>query len=152
MPAGYTVESNGDVALTAATAKCVVGVVAGAGISVRVTEAGIGFDGTSATAEPVTVELCRGDGTSANGTSTAHTPAQVRGATRTVQCTARRNFTAEPTVLTVLKRWLFHPQTGGMHQLPLGREVEHTGAGGLYLRCTAPAGVNVQAYMEFEEG
>ncbi len=151
MPAGYTVETTADVALVAATPKTILGVVAASGVACRVVEASVGFDGVSASAEPVTVELCRGDGTGA-GTSTSQTPRQTRGATRTVQCSGARNYTAEPTTLTVLKRWLIHPQTGQMHQLPLGREVEHTGAGGLFLRCNAPANVNAQAYMEFEEG
>jgi hypothetical protein len=151
MPAGYTVETTADVALTAATAKTILGIVAASGVACRLVEAGISFDGVSATAEPVTVELCRSSGAGA-GTSTSQTPVQTRGATRTVQCSGARNYTAEPTTLTVLKRWLLHPQTGMMHQLPLGREPEHTGAGGLFLRCTAPANVNAQAYMEFEEG
>lgn len=151
MPAGYTVETTADVALSAATAKTILAVVAASGIACRAVEIGVSFDGISGVAEPVTVELCRSTGATA-GTTTSQTPLQTRGATRTVQCTGARNYTAEPTVLTVLKRWLVHPQTGTMHQLPLGREVEHTGAGGLMLRCTAPATVNAQAYIEFEEG
>lgn len=151
MPAGYSVQTTADVALSAATAKTILGVVAGSGIACRATEIGVSFDGVSSIAEPVTVELCRGDGSGA-GTSTSQTPAQVRGATRTVQCSGARNYSAEPTTLTVLKRWLVHPQTGAMFQLPLGREVEHTGAGGLFLRLTAPATVNAQGYIEFEEG
>lgn len=149
--AGYTVQTTGDVALSAATAKTILGVVAGSGITIRVTEFDVSFDGTSSTAEPVTVELCRGDGSTA-GTSTSQTPAQVRGATRTVQSSGARNYTAEPTSLTVVKRWLVHPQTGRGVQFPLGRECEHTGAGGLFLRLTAPATVNAQAFIEFEEG
>lgn len=149
--AGYTVQTTADVALSAATAKTILGVVAAANVTARLTEIAVSFDGVTSTAEPVTVELCRGDGTGA-GTSTSQTPAQVRGFTRTVQCSGARNYSAEPTTLTVLKRWLVHPQTGMMAQFPLGREVEHTGAGGLFLRLTAPAAVNAQAHMEFEEG
>lgn len=151
MSAGYTVQTTADVALSAATAKTIVGVIAASGVSARATEIGVSFDGVTATAEPVTVELCRGDGTGA-GTSTSQTPAQLRGFTRTVQCSGARNYSAEPTTLTVLKRWLVHPQTGMAVQFPLGREVEHTGAGGLFLRLTAPATVNAQGYIEFEEG
>lgn len=149
--AGYSTQTTADVALSAATAKTILGVIAGSGITIRATEIGVSFDGTSSSAEPVTVELCRGDGTSA-GTSTSQTPVQLRGATRTVQASGARNYTAEPTTLTVLKRWLVHPQTGIAVQFPLGREVEHTGAGGLFLRCTAPATVNAQGYIEHEEG
>lgn len=152
MAAGYTVESNGDIALSAATAKTVLSVINAANSLIRITEFAASFDGTSGTAEPVTVELCYSTQAGA-GTSTSHTIAQIRGPTRTVQATGARNFTAEPTTLTVWKRWLVHPQTGIVVQFPLGREPECVvTADALLLRCTAPASVNFQGYIEFEEG
>jgi hypothetical protein len=152
MPAGYTVESTGDIALSAATAKTVLSVINASNGLIRITELAACFDGTSGTAEPVTVELCSSTEAGA-GTATSHTIVQVRGPTRTVQATAKRNFTAEPTTLTVLKRWLVHPQTSLCLQFPLGREPEQVvTADALCLRCTAPATVNFQGYMEFEEG
>lgn len=151
MSARYTAETNGDVALTAATAKTILSVINSANGLIRIIELGVSFDGTSSSAEPVTVELCSSTQATA-GTSTSHTIVQSGGATRTVQATAARNYTAEPTVLTVLKRWLVHPQSGLVVQFPLGREPEQvTGGDALCIRCTAPAGVNAQAYMEFEE-
>lgn len=152
MAAGYVAETTGDIALSAATAKTILNVINAANGLIRLTELAVSFDGTSSTAEPVTVELCSSTQATA-GTSTSHTIVQVRGPTRTVQATAARNYTAEPTTLTVIKRWLVHPQTGLMVQFPLGREPEQvTTADGLCIRCTAPATVNVQAYIEFEEG
>lgn len=152
MAAGYTVDTTGDVALTAATAKSIVSVVAAANAPIKVTEISVSFDGTSSTAEPVTVELCLSTEATA-GTSTSQTPVQIRGATRTVQASGKRNFTAEPTVLTAVKRWLVHPQTTYTIQFPLGREVEqNTTQDAVVLRCTAPASVNCQGYIEFEEG
>jgi hypothetical protein len=152
MTAGYTVESNGDIALSAATAKTVLAVINAANSLIRITEISACFDGTSGSAEPVTVELCYSTQATA-GTSTSHTIAQIRGPTRTVQATAARNYTAEPTVLTVWKRWLVHPQTGLVVQFPLGREPECVvTADAICLRCTAPAAVNFQGYLEFEEG
>lgn len=149
---GYTVESNGDIALTAATAKTVLSVINAANSLIRIVEFAACFDGVSATAEPVTIELCSSTQAGA-GTSTSHTILQCRGPTRTVQATAARNYTAEPTVLTVLKRWLVHPQSGLVMQFPLGREPEQvTTADALALRVTAPATLNFQGYMEFEEG
>lgn len=153
MAAGYTVESNGNIALSAATAKTILNVIAASNSLVRITEMSVSFDGATATATPVTVELCKST-QGAAGTSTSHTIAQVRGPTRTVQATAARNYTAEPTTLTVLKRWLV-PAFNGLLviQFPLGREPEQvTSANGLCLRCTAPATVNAQGYLEFEEG
>lgn len=152
MAARYTAETTGDVALSAATAKTVLNVIAGSNALFRIIEFGVSFDGTSATAEPVTVELCYSTQGGA-GTSTSHTITQTGGPARNVQATAARNYSAEPTTLTVWKRWLVHPQTGIVVQFPLGREPEETvTADGLCLRLTAPAAVNCQAYIEFEEG
>jgi hypothetical protein len=152
MAAGYTVETTADVALTAATAKTVLSVINAANSLIRLCEFAVSFDGVSATAEPATIELCSSTQAGA-GTSTSQTPVQLRGPTRTVQATGARNYTAEPTTLTVLKRWLVHPQTGIMVQFPLGREPEQTvTADALCLRVTAPATLNCQAYLEFEEG
>lgn len=152
MAAGYTVESNGDIALTAATAKTVLSVINAANSLIKIVELSACFDGVSGTAEPVTVELCYSTQAGA-GTSTSHTIAQIRGPTRTVQATGARNYTAEPTALTVWKRWLVHPQTGLALQFPLGREPECViTADAVCLRCTAPATVNFQGHLEFEEG
>lgn len=152
MAAGYTVETTADVALTAATAKTVLSVINAANSLIRLCELSVTFDGISATAEPATIELCSSTQAGA-GTSTSQTPVQIRGATRTVQATGARNYTAEPTTLTVLKRWLVHPQAGLIIQFPLGREPEQvTTADALCLRVTAPATLNCQGYLEFEEG
>lgn len=152
MSAGYTVETAGDIALTAATAKTILSVINAANSLIRLVEIGVSFDGVSGTAEPVTVELCSSTQATA-GTNTSQAPVQCRGPTRTGQASGARNYTAEPTVLTVLKRWLVHPQTGMVIQFPLGREPEQvTTADALCIRCTAPAAVNVQGYLEFEEG
>lgn len=152
MAAGYTVETTADVALTAATKKSILSVISGANSITRVVEFGVSFDGTSATAEPVTVEL-EGSTQATAGTVTSHTPVQIRGATRTTQATAGRNYTAQPTVLTAWKRWLVHPQTGIEMQFPLGREPEQiVTADAIVLSCTAPATVNAQGYIEYEEG
>lgn len=152
MAAGYTVETTADVALSAATAKTILSVINAANSLIRIVEFGVSFDGTSATAEPVTIELCSSTQATA-GTSTSQTPIQCRGPNRTVQATGARNYTAEPTTLTVLKRWLVHPTSGIVLQFPLGREPEQvTTSDALCLRCTAPATVNAQGYIEFEEG
>lgn len=153
MPAGYTVETNGDIALAAATAKTIMNIINATNGLIRLCEFAVSFDGVTATAEAVTVELCSSTQATA-GTTTSHTIAQCRGPVRTVQATAARNYTVEPTVLTVLKRWLVTPFAGCLVvQFPLGREPEQvTTADGLCIRCTAPAIVNVQGYMEFEEG
>lgn len=154
MPAGYTVATVGDVALSAATAKTIINVINAANGLVRIVELSVSFDGVTASAEPVTVELCSSTQATAGTPGTSPTPTQLRGPTRTFQGTAALAYTAEPTVLTVLKRWLV-PAFNGLLvlQFPLGREPEQvTTADGLCLRCTAPATVNCQGFLEVEEG
>jgi hypothetical protein len=152
MAAGYVVNNTADVALSAATAKSILSVINASGALIRIVELSVSFDGTSATAEPVVIELCSSTQATA-GTSTGFTPVQLRGPTRTVQATAAVNYTAEPTVLTPLKVWLVHPQTGMIIQSPLGREPEQVvTADALLVRCTAPANVNTRGYLEWEEG
>lgn len=152
MAARYTVESAGDIALSAATAKSTLAVINAANALHRIIEMSASFDGQTAGNEPVTVELCRSTQATA-GTSTAHTIAQSGGPVRTVQASGQRNYTAEPTVLTSIKRWLVHPQTSFTLQFPLGREPEEPTTSDAYIiRCTAPDAVNFQGYLEFEEG
>lgn len=153
MASRYTVESNGDIALAAATAKTVLSYIASSGGVFRLIELSASFDGVTATAIPVTVELCRSTEAGA-GTATSHTCAQSGGPTRTIQGTAKRNYTAEPTVLTVLKRWKVRPDGGLLVlQFPLGREPEQVvTVNALSLRVTAAAIVNFQGYLECEEG
>ena len=153
MPARYSVETTTDVDLTATTAKTILSVICGANAPIRIIEFSVSFDGVVAAAEPCTVELCSST-QGAAGTSTSQTPVQTGGPTRTVQASGARNYTVEPTTLTVLKRWLVHPTAGMIYQAPLGRETEqNTTADALCLRVTSPGGVeNVQAYIEFEEG
>ena len=152
MSARYTIETTADVALTAATAKTVLNYISAANSPFVLVEFAVSFDGTSATAEPVTIELCYST-QGAAGTSTSQTPVQTGGTARTVQGSGARNYSAEPTTLTCWKRWLVHPQTGIVMQFPLGREPEQTvTADALCLRVTAPATLNCQAYMEIVEG
>ena len=152
MAAGYTVVS-GSVALSAATARTVVNVINAANKLIRLTDFQVSFDGVTATAVPVLVELCNSTQATA-GTSSAGTIRQLRGPTRTVGATAAVAYTAEPTVLTTLKSWWVRADGGLLIiQFPLGREPEQvTTADGLCIRCTAPATVNVRAGIEFEEG
>lgn len=153
MGATYSVAATADIALSAATAKTVVSAICAANSPLRVTELGVSFDGVSGTAEPVVVELCSSTQAGAGTPGSSPTPLQVSGATRTVQGAGALNYSAEPTVLTVIKTWLIHPQTGFVIQFPLGREPQqNTTADALCIRCTAPATVNCRAYLEFEEG
>jgi hypothetical protein len=141
-----------------AGAKTVLNVIAGANQPVSIFEWGISFDGVTATAVPATVELCQSTQAGA-GTSAASPPAivQVGGRPLTAQPTVGHNYTAEPTVLTVIEQ-LFVPQFMGafVKQYPLGLEPDTDLSGGtvkaLALRINVSANVNALAYIRFGIG
>jgi len=154
MSAGYVVAGVGNMALSAATAKTIVNVINSANGLIRLTEISASFDGVTATAVPVAVELCSSTQATAGTPGTSPTPRQIYGPTRAALSTAAEDYTSEPTVLTVLKTWFIRAD-GGVFvlQSPLGRETEQSvTVDGLLLRCTAPAAVNARGYIEFEEG
>src|SRR4051812_27400285 len=119
----YTARS-GQLALAAATARTCCRVAATSAIGFELLEFGVSFDGTSASAVPVLVELFTDSGAS-GGTSAAITLAQMRGTTVTATVTGA-SYSVEPTYtsLVVLKDWLVPPTGGLTIQFPLGREAE----------------------------
>lgn len=147
----------GAIALTAATAKTVLMLIAGTSDQPILTETQVSFDGITATAVPVLVEFISSTQAGA-GTTTAATPKQVRGWTIQVpQTTAAINYTVEPTVVEVYRK-IFVSPNGGVFALqePLGREptgvvTASTQFKGQGIRLTAPAAVNTHADQQFEE-
>lgn len=152
MPAPiYSAVTGGAVALSAATAKTILGWKAHANSSLLLLKWRVAFDGVTASAVPVLIELVYSTwGVNAPGTnSTSVTPAQKSGRVLTVGATAGKTWTAEPTTLTVLEEQLLTPNGGlVMYDYPLGTEPECALGEGFGIRCTAPAIVNVRATME----
>lgn len=147
----YSIITGGAVALSAATAKSILGAKAHANSGLQLSAVRIGFDGVTASAVPVLVELCYATFASNEpGTnSTSVTPAQKSGRRLTAGFTAGKTWTTEPTVLTVLDEWLLTPNGGlVLLDLPLGTEYDTALGEGLLIRCTAPASVNVRATMD----
>ena len=143
------------VALTAATAKTVLGLTAGSANQPALVEMGFGIDGTSGS---VLVEL--GLLTNAGaGTATSITPQQVRGwPAQTSAQTAAYNYTAEPTAYsTIARQWLFPmPLGAALLQFPLGREVTgivtaSTVGKLIAVRVTSTVTANCRVYLEYEE-
>lgn len=149
----YAVSAGADVALSAATAKSIIGIRAGASFSIELLMASVAFDQSGSAAptnEPITVELCTATfATNAPGTnSTTITPAQFGGPVLTHGMTAARNWTTEPTVLAVIDEFLVHPQAGLKEYFPLGGEPNPGGLNnGFVLRVTAPNAVNARASL-----
>lgn len=154
MKAGYTIVTGGAVALSAATAKTIIGVKSHANFGVDLTYTEVGFDGVTASAVPVLVELCYCTwATNAPGTnSTSLTPAQEYGRVLTVGATAGKTWTTEPTVLTVIDEMLLTPNGGLVRwtYTPGMNSLDSALGEGFAIRCTAPATVNVRSTMKFE--
>jgi hypothetical protein len=138
-----------EIALSAATAKTILQLVAASNHRAKLLSWGVFFDGTSATAEPVQVRLLRQ--TSA-GTMSALTPVKNDDSlAETLQTTAQHTATAEPTAGDVLEAIEVHPQGGYEKIYPLGQEPVIGGGDRIGIECTAPASVNVRASVTFEE-
>lgn len=149
MAAFLGIAQQAEVALTAATQKTVVQIVAAANHRVKILGWGVFFDGISTTAEPVQAVLQR---QSTAGTSSALTPVKLDDSlAETLQTTARHTATVEPTSGDVVDAIEVHPQQGYEKLLPLGQEIICGGGDRIGIRCTAPAGVNVRAKIIFEE-
>lgn len=148
----YKASTEGAVALVAATAKSILGVNGTTAFGVDWKKYRIGFDGVTASAVPVLVELCACTfATQVPGTaSTSVTVTQTAGRTVTPGFTAGKTWTTEPTVITVLDEFLLSP-AGGLvvYDWPLGDTPDSAVSTGFVIRCTAPAAVNVRAAMHF---
>lgn len=148
--AGYTIITGGEVALSAATAKTVLMVIAPSQFGIDLRSVALAFDGVTASNEPVAVELVSSTQATA-GTNTSVTPAQVYGRAITAGFTAAKNYSAEPTVLTVIDEWSVSPNGGlVIRDWPLGEGFDQDVSKGLGIRLTAPQTANVRATMKFE--
>ena len=151
MPAPiYDAVTGGAVALSAATAKTILGWKAHANSGLLLCDYEVSFDGVTASAVPVLVEICYCTwATNAPGTnSTSVTPVQRSGRVLTVGATAGKTWTAEPTVISVIREKLLTPNGGlVMFNYPLGTEPDCALGEGFAIRCTAPATVNVRGSM-----
>ena len=148
--AGYTASTGAAVALSAATAKTVLNVITPAQFGLDLVSFELAFDGVTATAVPVLVELCSST-QGAAGTSTAGTVNQVYGRSITAGFTTAYNYTAEPTTLTAIDSFLLTPVGGCIiRDFPLGQTYDIGVSAGLAMRLTAPAAVNCRATAKFE--
>ena len=146
------VVTTGSTALVTATAKTAVELATGTAITNRIFQIDVTFNGTSATAVPVTVDLIS---STATGTGTAITFAaahQVDSATSgNPISTAKVNLTAEGAGPVVIAAWFVPPTAGVTYQLPLGREYDMKVSQFRGVRLTAPAVVNYIVNVWFEE-
>ncbi len=152
--AGYQVDTEANVALTATTAKSILGVNAPAQFGVDLRGFEIAFDGVTTTDKPVLIEICQCTfATNAPGTnSTSATVDQIYGRSITAGFVAAYNWTTEPTVVTPVKTLMLTPNGGTYdYDWPLGETLDNAVSTGFVIRCTAPtSNVNVRASIRFE--
>lgn len=146
----FTVSTEGEIAFVAATAKTALQLVTPANIGVALRGLAVSFDGTSGTAEPGIIRLLM---QTTAGTMSAATPVHDdRRNGLTIQSSAQKTATAEPTASTVLRTFHIHPQTGVEFRWWLDEEIVlgATAAQRIGVEVTMPANVNgiVQLFCE----
>lgn len=144
------------VACTAATAKCVLGIKAATNVCVKLTGLTISFDGATSSNAPAICEQMQStfgaNGPGTNSTSVTP-PKRDTGRAETIQATAAKTWTTEPTTLT-LQSSLDLGQYNGAATifLPFDTPYIIIGAQGFVLRITSPNNVNYSGALSGEEG
>ena len=137
-------------------AKTFMMAIAPAGHGLALVEFSISTDGVTSSAVPMRVDIVQSTQATAGTSGVTPTITQIRGrGTGGSAPTGGGNYTAEPTVLTIVKTF-YVPQFMGIlpFQLPLGREIECDSSAGtikaLGIRVNTSATVNILGYMEVE--
>lgn len=152
--AGYTTATGAAVALSAATAKTVLAVLAPAQFGVDLRGFELSLDGATSTATPALWELCSltaaTNSTPGTGNSTG-TVTQEYGRSVTAGFVSFYASTSEPTVLTPLYAD-YIPVFNGLviRDFPFNGGPDSAVSQGFALRITAPATVNARATFRFE--
>ncbi|MDH2424728.1 hypothetical protein [Sphaerisporangium sp. TRM90804] len=152
---GYSITTEGEITLTT-SAKSILGVKSGATTAnhgVDLLKYRVSFLGVSASAVPVLVEVCLCTfGANPPGTnSTSATIYQNYGRHASTGFSAAKNWTTEPTTISVIEAITLTPNGGTLYyDGPLGTTPDSPLGEGFVIRCTAPAGVGVRASMLFE--
>jgi hypothetical protein len=137
--------------LTAATAQTVIQITAPTNQDVELVEMSLSFNGSSSTAVPAVVNLCRQTTTGTSSTTITPVLADSRLST-TIQTTAKTTFSAEPTTGDVLWRQ-FVPTYQGLivKAEDFLAPVIITHGTRLGVVVTAPAGCDCRATIRFRE-
>ena len=152
--AGYTIATGAAVALSAATAKTILCVIAPAQFGIDLRGFELSLDGATSTATPALWELCYSTAATNSTPGTNNTTGTVNqeyGRTVTAGFTGFYNSTAEPTVLTPLYAD-YIPVFNGLviRDFPFNGGPDTAVSNAFALRITAPATVNARATFRFE--
>ncbi len=144
------------VAITATTAKSVIGAKAATNVRLRLTEVAISFDGATSSNAPAVDEFMQStfatNSPGTNSTQITTPPKRDTGYAETVQGTFARTWSTEPTVLT-LQRSLDIGQFNGtaVYMHPFAAPFMIIGGQGAVLRITSPNNVNWSGGLVCEE-
>jgi hypothetical protein len=144
----FTIGTEGEVALVAATAKTVLYVKSGATHQTAIHGVHVSFDGAVSGNQPIVVLLRR---MTTDGTVTSVTARQLNDQDIAPQASGGKNATAEPTQSTILKAIEVHPQSGYEEHRPFDRPYLVGPGDRVGLEITAPDAVNCQAWFDCEE-
>jgi len=134
---------------TGTSVKTLIQLIAASNHAIKIRQVSIGFHGTSATAEPIKVELKRQTDA---GTMSSLTP--VKGDDScgdTLDTTAQHTATAEPTAGDILWNMPVHPQAPLIWEPPWDAPIVVGAGDRIGLAVTAGADVNCDATIIFEE-
>lgn len=148
----YNLATTAEVALTTGT-KTILQIGTNANQRISIKGMGISFDGVSSTAGVPLVELCTQTTGTQSGTAATATKTRM-GTSEAVQTTGLFNFSAEPTLVAILRPVNVVAQTGYERVFTQEEEIEVSGGTRVGLRVTGYAGstaVNCNAWLEVEE-
>jgi hypothetical protein len=155
--AGYAVETSAAVALSAATVKTALFVLAPAQFGMDLRSVAVSFDGVTTTDKPVLIEVTSLTGATNSTPGTANTNEnanidQLYGRAVVAGFVAGSACTSEPTVQSCVKQWLLTPNGGTFdYDWPLGETLDSDVSKGFAVRLTAPtSAVNARCWMRFE--
>lgn len=138
-------------ALSPATAKTALQVVAPTNQRIAVQQITVAFDGTVNTSTPVKVQLFKQTTAGTVSSSSATVKNKDGDIGTAIQSTVQDGFTAEPTSTDLVWTAFVHPQTGVVVPMPRPGEIVVKGGGRLGVVCTAPQAVDVICTLECEE-
>lgn len=139
------------------TAKTACNIIAGAAVSFQIVELGVSVDQGTGRCFVELFESTQATAGTTTGTGAKQIGGYTAGTDGTPGCTYGRKYSAEPTVLTVLKSWWFPCPGPFVIQFPLGREPVSLVSGStnhkaLGIRVKVDTGTpNCDAFLEWEE-
>lgn len=147
----YSMSVDG-IALVAATAKSIAELAIGAADRAKIVEWSVTFDGVTASAVPVKIEVGRFSAAVTTATTYSGGPDKLDTGDGTAGTVAKHSTTTEGAGTADDIIFYRVPPTGGLvMQYPLGREWVMPVSTFWRIRCTAAAGVNVTFNVTWEE-